>query len=53
MRRHNLKKLAFLLATGSIILQAPACTDVATVVTGWASAITAGSAVYLVYEILS
>ncbi len=47
------KKWALLTMGCGVLLQAaPTCVQVAQVVTGWATAITAGSAVILVREIL-
>jgi hypothetical protein len=47
------KKWAVLAAGCGVLLQAaPTCVQVAQVVTGWATAITAGSALVLVREIL-
>lgn len=52
MRKAKLMKWAMVLASGATLLQAPTCTDVATVATGWASVVTAGSVLFLVREIL-
>ena len=52
MKLHRMKKWLLTLSAGAIMLQAPTCAETATIVTGWASTITAGSALYLAWEIL-
>ncbi|MBN2448126.1 MAG: hypothetical protein JXO22_15460 [Phycisphaerae bacterium] len=52
MRKTNWKRWALALMSGAVLLQVPTCTEVATIASGWANVLTAGSVIYLVYEII-
>jgi hypothetical protein len=53
MKKHEWKKLALALLSGSILFQTPGCTDTALFITSVASAITAGGVIYLVRRVVS
>jgi len=52
MKLHAIKKWALACASGAVLLQVPGCTEAAVIVTGWASAITAGGVLFLVRKIM-
>ena len=53
MRKRQWKSWLVMVASGSVMFQAPGCAESAVIATGWFSAITAGSVVYLVGQILN
>lgn len=52
MRTNNWKRLVLTLSTAAILLQAPACTDIATILTGVSSAVTASGVLFIITRIL-
>jgi hypothetical protein len=52
MKLHAIKKWALACASGAVLLQVPGCTEAAVIVTGWASAITAGGVLFLIRKIM-
>lgn len=53
MKRFRWKSFAALLASGSVLFQAPSCVETAAVVTSAASVASAGGILYLVYQIIT
>jgi hypothetical protein len=53
MRKRQWKTWLVMISSGSVMFQAPGCAETAMVATGWFSAITASSVVYLVSRILN
>ncbi len=52
MPSRHWNKLAAVLACGAMLLQVPACTDAATVITSIATSITAGGVIYIITRIM-
>lgn len=52
MRKYFWKHLTLAVATGGMLMQAPGCAEAATIVTGFASTVTAGGVLYLVFRVL-
>lgn len=52
MRKIDWKKLALAVCSGTVLFQVPGCTETALYVTTFASAVTAGTVVFLARKII-